>query len=138
MSIVSVETGCLGSGGQEQGAHVPQTTFDGLKYARDEERVKEGFWTKIRRTAARVPFAEDAISSYYCATDRDTPLRVKAVLMGALAYFVLPADVIPDFIAAFGFTDDATVLYAAIKTVSGSITDKHKSSAQMALGTLSR
>ena len=112
------------------------TTIDGLKYARDEERVREGFWAKIRRTAARVPFAEDAIAAYYCATDRDTPLRVKAVLMGALAYFVMPADLVPDFIAALGFTDDATVLYAAFKTVEGAISDKHKASARMALGTL--
>ncbi len=41
--------------------------------------------------------------------------------MAALAYFVLPIDVIPDFIAGFGFTDDAAVLYAAIRSVASSI-----------------
>jgi uncharacterized membrane protein YkvA (DUF1232 family) len=55
---------------------------------------------------------------------------VKAVLMAALAYFVLPMDLVPDFLAWFGFTDDAAVLYAAIKTVSGSIKPDHRARAR--------
>ena len=51
---------------------------------------------------ARIPFAEDLVAAYYCALDRDTPGYVRAVLFGALAYFVLPIDVVPDFLAGLG------------------------------------
>src|SRR6202044_883624 len=48
-------------------------------------------WQKLRALAARLPFAEDLVAAHYCAFDRQTPLHVKAALIGALAYFVLPA-----------------------------------------------
>ena len=78
--------------------------------SRDEERVRRGFWRKAKRVAARLPFAEDLLAAYYCAFDRATPLQVKAALIGALAYFVLPFDCVPDFLPLLGFTDDAAVL----------------------------
>ena len=84
------------------------------KLATDEALVNEGFWDKLRKTLGRVPFIEDALAAYYCATDGKTPLYVKAVLMGALAYFIVPIDVIPDFIPGLGFTDDAAILATAI------------------------
>ena len=96
-------------------------------------RVERGFWTKVRRTLGRVPFVEEAVAAYFCATDRDTPLQVKAILMGALAYFVVPTDMIPDFIAAFGFTDDAAVFYAALRMVAPHIQDRHRDRARETL-----
>lgn len=104
--------------------------IDEAKLARDEARVKEGFWPKFRRVAGRIPFAEDLLAAYYCAIDAATPLRVKAVLMGALAYFVLPMDMLPDFIAGIGFTDDAAVLLAAYRAVRDHITDAHRARAR--------
>jgi uncharacterized membrane protein YkvA (DUF1232 family) len=62
----------------------------------DEQRVRAAFWPKAKRAAARLPFAEDLLAAYYCAFDRATPLQVKATLVGALAYFILPFDFIPD------------------------------------------
>jgi uncharacterized membrane protein YkvA (DUF1232 family) len=56
----------------------------------NEERVRREFWAKAKRVAAGLPFAEDLLAAYYCAFDQRTPLRVKAALVGALAYFVLP------------------------------------------------
>jgi uncharacterized membrane protein YkvA (DUF1232 family) len=53
--------------------------------------------------------------------------------MAALAYFVLPADMIPDFIAGLGFTDDVTVLLAAVSTVRPHIGDDHRARAKSAL-----
>jgi uncharacterized membrane protein YkvA (DUF1232 family) len=103
---------------------------DPAKYARDRERVNDGFWRKIRRHAGRVPFLDEALAAYYCAVDPKTPLSAKAVLMGALAYFVVPTDLLPDFIAWLGFTDDAAVLYAAVKTVSSNIKDGHRERAR--------
>ena len=40
----------------------------------------------------------------------DVPKRVKIIVIGALAYFIAPIDVIPDFIAGIGYTDDLGAL----------------------------
>jgi len=102
--------------------------------ARSEERfVRERFWRKVRRTLGRVPFLEDAVAAYFCALDPRTPTRVKAVLLGALAYFILPTDLIPDFIAGLGFTDDAGVLMAALAAVGGHIKGRHRARARAVL-----
>ena len=95
--------------------------------------VKERFWAKVRRTLGRVPFLEDAVAAYYCAFDPATPLGVKALLLGALAYFILPTDMIPDFIATLGFTDDATVLLAAIRSIGSAMKERHYQKARAAL-----
>ena len=99
---------------------------DPKKYARDQERVRSGFWRKVKRYAGKVPFLDEALASYYCATDPKTPLQAKAILMGALAYFVVPVDMMPDFVAWLGFTDDAAVFYAALRTVNAHIKDHHR------------
>ena len=106
---------------------------DPKRYARDRARVERGFWSKVRRTLGRVPFVEEAVAAYFCALDKDTPLAAKAVLMGALAYFVMPADMIPDFLAGFGFADDAAVLAAAIRAVAPHIGARHHRQARAAL-----
>jgi uncharacterized membrane protein YkvA (DUF1232 family) len=98
--------------------------------ARDEERVRSGFWPKMRRVAAHVPFAEDLLAAYYCAFDRLTPVQVKAGLVGALAYFVLPFDFLPDLLPIAGFADDAAVLAAAINLVASNITPDHREAAR--------
>ncbi len=110
--------------------------YDGRKLARDEARVRRGFWPKLRRVLGRLPFAEDLLAAYYCATDAETPTYVKAVLMGAVAYFVLPIDLLPDFIAVLGFTDDATVLFAALKAVERHLTEAHRDRARTKLRAL--
>lgn len=92
----------------------------------DETVVRRGFWRKLRRVAAVIPFAEDLLATYYCSFDRETPLHVKATLIGALAYFVLPIDGIPDILPVIGFTDDAAMLAAAIWLVSGHIKPAHR------------
>ena len=95
--------------------------------------MRRGFWPKVRRVAAKLPFAEDLLAAYYCAFDRQTPLQVKAALLGALAYFVLPADVMPDILPLLGYTDDALVLVTALRMVSGHIRDEHREAARQAL-----
>jgi uncharacterized membrane protein YkvA (DUF1232 family) len=95
-----------------------------------EDRVEREFWRKLRRAAGRVPFAEDAVAAYYCAFDHKTPGFVRGILIGALAYFIVPADVIPDVVAGLGFTDDATVLTAAVTAVAGHIREPHRAAAR--------
>lgn len=101
--------------------------------ARDEATVRHGFWRKLRRVAAGLPFAEDLAASYYCAFDRQTPLQVKAALLGALAYFVLPIDFMPDVMPVLGFTDDAAVLATAIRMVAAYILPEHRDAARAAI-----
>lgn len=109
---------------------------DGERLRRDQDTVERGFWDKLGRVAARIPFADEAVSAYYAARDPGTPNRVKAVLLGALVYFIVPTDLIPDFIAGLGFTDDATVLLLAAQTVSGHIKQSHRDKANEALARL--
>jgi uncharacterized membrane protein YkvA (DUF1232 family) len=68
-----------------------------------------------------------------CAFDRQTPLHVKAALIGAIAYFVLPADVVPDVLPVIGYTDDAAMLAGAIKLVASHITPDHREAARRKL-----
>ena len=100
----------------------------------DEGALSGSFWLKLKRVVAQIPFAEYLIAAYYCAFDKNTPLPVKATLLGAIAYFVLPMDAIPDFIPVIGYTDDAAVLAAAIKVVSDHITPAHRQAAREKLG----
>ena len=99
----------------------------------DERLVRRSFWDKVRRTVGRVPFTEQAVAAFYCATDSATPTHVKAILMGALAYFIVPTDMIPDFIAGLGFTDDAAVLAAAVRTVTSHLSERHVEQARRIL-----
>jgi uncharacterized membrane protein YkvA (DUF1232 family) len=102
--------------------------------ARNERIVEKSFWQKLFKLAGNIPFAEDLASAYYCAVDPATPTRVKGILFAALAYFVMPFDAIPDFIAGLGFTDDAAVLAMAVGLVSRHITEAHRKRARAALG----
>jgi uncharacterized membrane protein YkvA (DUF1232 family) len=99
----------------------------------DEERVRRDFWPKVKRVAAKLPFAEDLLAAYYAAFDRATPLQVKVSLLGALAYFVLPTDAMPDILPLLGYTDDALVLVTALRMVSGHIREEHREAARQAL-----
>ncbi|HRF08030.1 MAG TPA: YkvA family protein [Xanthobacteraceae bacterium] len=99
----------------------------------DAARLRDEFWPKMKSVAANIPFAEDAVAAYYCTLDRGTPLRVRGMLMGALAYFVMPADVLPDFLPALGFTDDAAVLMATFQLISSHIKPEHREAAKAAL-----
>lgn len=98
--------------------------------AEDERIVRRGFWSKVKRQAGKLPFAEDLLAAYYCAFDRETPFQVRAILLGALAYFVLPFDAMPDMLPLFGFADDAAMLAAAIKLVADAIRPDHREAAR--------
>lgn len=111
--------------------------FMGLPVA-SEPPSDERFWKKLKRVLARIPFAEDLVAAYYCAADPETPGYVRAVLLGAIAYFVLPIDMVPDILAGLGFTDDASVLAAAVAAVGRHLQPQHRALAQQALERLTR
>jgi len=92
------------------------------------------FFGKLKPLAGRIPFAKDALAAFYCATDPKTPTYVRATILGALAYFVAPVDAIPDFIAALGYTDDAAVLLAVMKSLGANLKPEHEDRARNWLG----
>lgn len=102
----------------------------------NEVRVRTGFWPKIGRVAARIPFADQVVSVYYAARDPETPMAAKGIMLGALAYFVMPIDAIPDVLAGIGFTDDAAVITAVIATLGANVRKKHREAAGKALDRL--
>ena len=103
------------------------------KLNRDQATTEREFLRKLRRHARRIPFADQLLAAYYCAIDPATPLRARAVLYGAIAYFILPIDVIPDWIIGLGFTDDAAVLAAALRSILPHIKDRHRNRASQAI-----
>ncbi|MBK8908395.1 MAG: DUF1232 domain-containing protein [Rhodospirillales bacterium] len=90
-----------------------------------EDMVRRRFWAKVRRTLGRVPFMDEALAAFYAANDPATPTRVKAILFAALAYFIMPGDLIPDILAGVGFADDLTVLLTVFHSLRPYISDAH-------------
>lgn len=98
-----------------------------------EARIRRRFWPTVRKALRAVPFINEVVAAYYAMLDPDTPTRARLILIAALAYFVTPFDVVPDFIIGLGFVDDATVLAAALAAVRSSIKDEHREAARRAL-----
>ena len=65
------------------------------RVAGSEQSWRRKFWRKLKREAASLPLAEQLLTAHYCAFDRNTPLYVKGVLVGAIVYFVVPDRFIP-------------------------------------------
>jgi uncharacterized membrane protein YkvA (DUF1232 family) len=103
------------------------------RLAQDRESLRRRFWNKLKRVVAHLPFAEDLLAASYCAFDSRTPRHVQAALLGAIAYFVLPFDFVPDMLPVLGFTDDAAVLATALRMVATHITPEHRDAARAAL-----
>ena len=93
---------------------------------------KESFWKKIRKYAkkqSKKPLYY-ALLLYYLLEDKDVPMTHKATIIGALGYFILPLDLIPDITPLVGFTDDIAALTACLKSLYESITPAVKEKAQ--------
>jgi uncharacterized membrane protein YkvA (DUF1232 family) len=97
------------------------------------EKVRKGFWPVFKRAVKVLPFGEDVVAAYYCVLDPATPTRVRGILLAALAYFVSPIDIVPDFIAVLGFSDDLAVLTMAITSVRAHMKPEHYDRARDAL-----
>lgn len=93
------------------------------------------FWTKIARYALKAgrKLIEKALILYFVATDGDTPRWAKASIFAALAYFVSPLDAIPDVLPAVGYSDDLSVLGAALVAVSAHVKEEHVQKARQQL-----
>ncbi|QDF65821.1 DUF1232 domain-containing protein [Shewanella sp. SNU WT4] len=100
------------------------------------EYSEQGFWQKLKMFALKAgqEVVEKALWLFYAAQRPDTPKWAKAVIFGALGYFIMPLDAVPDITPLMGFTDDLGALAAAVGMVSLYIDDevKRKSSETLA------
>lgn len=106
-----------------------------LPYGAEKYRSRyshEQFWEKVRRyaRAAGKNVVEMSLQLYYAAESPKTPVAAKGVIYGALAYFISPIDIIPDLLPGVGYTDDLTVLLAAIGIVAANISPEIKEQAR--------
>ena len=96
----------------------------------NEAIVSSGLPNKIRSTLGKIPFSKKAVSAFYCAKDPSTATHIKAALFGALTYFIMPIDAIPDFIPFLGYLDDWGILVAVYKLTKRHVTEDHIKSAE--------
>lgn len=77
------------------------------------------FWRKIAAFGRRagLEVVEKALWLYYAAEAPNTPQWARATVYGALAYFVLPVDAVPDIVPLAGYSDDLSVLALAVTTI---------------------
>jgi uncharacterized membrane protein YkvA (DUF1232 family) len=104
------------------------------KVVRHARIVERGFWPWLAKLAGRIPFAEDLAAAYFCVVDPATPGRVRGVVVAALAWFVLPASVMPEFLVAVGFTDELAVSAIVVRMIRKHLKDRHYVRARAALG----
>ncbi|MBO4585124.1 MAG: DUF1232 domain-containing protein [Bacteroidales bacterium] len=96
---------------------------------------EDDFWKKISAIArkAGIKTIYYALVLYETLADSATPVKYRAVIAGALGYLILPLDLIPDFLPAFGFADDWAALLAAVLYVIKAVTPEIKSRAKSRL-----
>ena len=81
---------------------------------------EEGLWNKIKKYSKKagssVVYA--VLLLYFVMKKEEVPKKEKALILGALGYFILPFDLIPDVILGVGYVDDLGALIAALVRVS--------------------
>lgn len=96
----------------------------------------EAFWDKTKGVAKKAGLfvIYTGLLLFYVLQRPDVPMRVKVVIVGALAYFIAPVDAIPDIVAGLGYTDDLGVLSAALWQSAAYVDDdvKQKAKAKLA------
>jgi len=113
--------------------HIGKKTFTEEERQEAEanyRKVAAEFLDKARKLAGKVPFIPDAAAMYYCMLDVKTPFWVKASVAAALAYFVSPLDVIPDWVPIAGLADDAAIVAVTMGIVHRHIQEEHIQKAQ--------
>ena len=85
---------------------------------------EDSFWKKLKHLASNVgsKVLYPALQLYFLLQAKDVPMKAKTLIVGALGYLILPADLVPDFIPALGFTDDLTALMVALRTLNKYLT----------------
>lgn len=79
------------------------------------EYVEENLWTKVERIGKKISFAKDIKALYNYMTDPSVAWYRKSIVIGALVYFIMPIDSIPDLAPLIGYLDDLGVITAVLK-----------------------
>ena len=106
---------------------------ENVDYKKYEEYYSdESFLTKLKNFAkkAGVKVVYTALKLFYALKSDKTPTWAKSIIVGALGYFILPIDLVPDLVPVAGFTDDFGVLLAAVGSVALHITPEVKAQAK--------
>lgn len=74
-------------------------------------------------------FVKQAMVLFYCFQDPDTPKFIKALIMGALGYLIVPTDMMPDVLAGIGWLDDIAVLTFVLNRAEKYIKPVHRETA---------
>ncbi len=98
--------------------------------------TESDFWEKIQNVArkAGIKISYAALLLYYVLRSPATPSSDRMKIIGALGYFILPVDLIPDYLPVIGFSDDLAALTWALYSVAKNITPEVKVQAQEQLG----
>lgn len=109
-------------------ALAPVTVYEG-------HYTSPSFWSKLGAYAsvAGREVVEKALYLYYAAQNPEMPAWARTVVFGALGYFIMPADAVPDFIPAVGFSDDLGALAFALTIVIMHVTPAVKEKARAKL-----
>ncbi len=103
-------------------------TISGYAQVYNPSKLLEKLGNVAKKAGVKVVYA--ALLLYYALLDGDVPLKDKAIVVGALGYFILPVDFIPDMLGPLGYTDDLSALVFALKTIWDNLTPKVYAQAQ--------
>ncbi len=79
------------------------------------EYVEERLWVKLEKFGKKLSFARDIMALYQYLIDNTVSWHRKAIIVGALVYFIVPIDTIPDIAPLIGYMDDLGVITAVLK-----------------------
>lgn len=91
------------------------------------EYVESNLWTKIEAVGKKISFAKDIMALFSYMRDPLVSWHRKAIVAGALIYFISPVDTIPDLAPLFGYLDDLGVITAVLKFMGSEIIPYYKS-----------
>lgn len=105
--------------------HTPAMNNETHQMSAPERYNEASFWHKLTHHARRAGRAtvETALQLHYAALRPDTPAWARSTAYGALAYFILPLDTVPDWLVAVGYTDDLAALTLAVSTLASYVDD---------------
>lgn len=114
------------------GIPVEAFAFSQDSTAQDMEYSDEKFLTKMKSfgVVAGKGLVEQALLLWYTFHDSNTPATDKLIIAGALAYWILPIDVVPDVLPVVGFSDDLPMIVAAVGKIAWSITSDNRQKAK--------
>lgn len=98
----------------------------------DKHYSEDKFWAKLKKFASKAgqSVVYTALLLYYTLQKPELPKKAKVTILGALGYFILPIDLIPDLAIGLGFTDDLGALGIALLQVAIYIDEDVKSKAR--------